>query len=86
MTEKGRDAVLVHANKPTSVRHLHRPSAVATVSDLALREASQRDCRATTLGDDVMTGLACNSILQRFKLNGQTALITGAASLSPAPQ
>jgi NAD(P)-dependent dehydrogenase (short-subunit alcohol dehydrogenase family)/predicted O-methyltransferase YrrM len=29
-------------------------------------------------GDDVNTGLARNNILQRFKLNGQTALITGA--------
>lgn len=30
-------------------------------------------------GDTVNTGLGGNNILQRFKLNGQTALITGAA-------
>lgn len=35
-------------------------------------------CRQVTEGDNVITGLARNNILQRFKLNGQTALITGA--------
>jgi hypothetical protein len=35
-------------------------------------------CRQVQQGDTVNTGLGGNNILQRFKLNGQAALITGA--------
>lgn len=33
--------------------------------------------RLPTSGDDVVTGLRCNTVLQRLKLTGKAALVTG---------